>query len=140
MKFLAILFVSVLMLVNTSVAFAAKPRTRSAAITKGSGSVATGYSKAKLSRNTNSVILTFMNLGSVAKTTYTLSYSANGIEQGAVGSLSPGGSPTENRDVYFGTCSHGVCTPHRGIQNATLVVETRLKSGKTNVKRYRIRI
>jgi hypothetical protein len=79
-------------------------------------------------------------LGSVSKITYTLSYTANGIEQGAVGSLIPSGSATDTRDLYFGTCSHGVCTPHRGIQNATLLVETSLKSGRRNIKRYRIKI
>lgn len=120
-------------------AIAAKPRVRSAT-TKSTGAVATGYSKAKLSRNTNSVVLTFINLGSVSKATYTLSYTANGIEQGAMGSVTPSGSGTDTRDVYFGTCSHGVCTPHRGIQNAMLTVETNLKSGKTHVKRYRIKI
>lgn len=119
--------------------FAAKARVR-AAVSKGSGVVTSGYSKAKLSRNTNSVIVTFVNLGSVSKITYTLSYTANGIEQGAVGSLVPSGSATDTRDLYFGTCSHGVCTPHRGIQNATLLVETSLKSGRLNVKRYRIKI
>ncbi len=119
--------------------FAAKARVRTA-VSKASGSVTSGYSKAKLSRNTNSVIVTFVNLGSVSTITYTLSYTANGIEQGAVGSLVPSGSATDTRDLYFGTCSHGVCTPHRGIQNAVLLVETKLKSGKLNVKRYRIKI
>lgn len=130
------LFLSALLL--TPPALAAKPRVKTAA--RSVKSVATGYSKAKLSRNTNSVVVTFLNLHSVSKITYTLSYTANGIDQGAVGSLTPSGSPTDTRDLYFGTCSHGVCTAHRGIQNASLVVETKLKSGKTNVKRYRIKI
>lgn len=118
---------------------AAKPRVRTSGA-KSSGTVATGYSRAKLSRATNSVVVTFMNLGNVSRVTYTLSYTANGIEQGAVGSLVPSGSGTETRDLYFGTCSHGVCTPHRGIRNAVLLVETQLKNGRTNTKRYRIRI
>lgn len=117
---------------------AAKARVRTAT-SKSTGSVGTGYSKAKLSRSTNSVVVTFINLGSVSKVTYTLSYTANGVEQGAMGSLVPSGS-TDTRDLYFGTCSHAVCTPHRGIQNASLLIETKLKSGGTNTKRYRIRI
>jgi hypothetical protein len=56
-----------------------------------------------------------------------------------MGSITPAGS-TDSRDLYFGTCSHGVCTPHRGIQGATLLIETQLKSGKTHVKRYRIKV
>lgn len=118
-------------------ALAAKPRARGTG-TRRVGSVSTGYSKAKLSRGTNSVVLTLFNLTNVAKVTYTLSYTANGIEQGAMGSLVPSGA-TDTRDLYFGTCSHGVCTPHRGIQRAVLLVETQLKSGGTNVKRYKIR-
>lgn len=118
---------------------AAKPRVRTSG-TKSTGTVATGYSKAKLSRGTNSVVVTFINLGNVSRVTYTLSYTANGIDQGAVGSLAPSGSSTDARDLYFGTCSHGVCTPHRGIQNATLIIETQLTSGRTNTKRYKIRI
>ncbi|MEK7073934.1 MAG: hypothetical protein AAB960_01240 [Patescibacteria group bacterium] len=119
--------------------FAARARVRSA-VSKNTGSATTGYSKAKLSRNTNSVVVTFLNLGNVSLVTYTLSYKANGIEQGAMGSLVPSGSSADSRDLYFGTCSHAVCTPHRGIQNASLLVETKLKSGKINVKRYRIKI
>ena len=139
MRFLAILFLSLTAIIFASPTQAAKPRVRSVA-NKNVGAVAAGYSKAKLSRNTNSVIVTFLNLGSVARITYTLSYTANGIEQGAMGSLVPSGSSTESRDLYFGTCSHGVCTPHRGIQKAVLLIETQLNSGKTHVKRYRIKI
>lgn len=141
MKLFVILFLSLLALSNVSPVEAAKPRTPVKPAAKSAVSYgAIGYSKAKLSRNTNSVIVTFMNLGNVSKITYTLSYTANGIEQGAMGSLTPNGNATDSRDVYFGTCSHGVCTPHRGIQNAALLVETRLKNGKTNTKRYVIRL
>lgn len=139
MKIYAYIVLSLMILSFVPQVAAAKPRVKSA-VTKNTGSTATGYSKAKLSRSTNSIALTFVNLGSVSKATYTLSYTANGIEQGAMGSVTPSGSSTEARDVYFGTCSHGVCTPHRGIQNAVLTVETRLTSGKTHVKRYRIKI
>ena len=138
MKYVLILFLLTASLLLAPSAYAAKARTRSSAAA-GSAGAAVGYSKARLSRGTNSVVITFINLSKVAKVTYTLSYTANGIEQGAVGSLTPT-SDTDSRDVYFGTCSHGVCTPHRGIQNAVLLVETQLKNGRTNVKRYRIRI
>jgi len=137
MKFLTLLFLALFLF--TSPVTAAKPRIRTAP-QKSSGAVVTGYSKAKLSRGTNSVVITFLNLGSVSKISYTLSYTANGIDQGAMGSLIPSGSNTDMRDLYFGTCSHGVCTPHRGIQKAVLLVETKLTSGRTNTKRYRIRI
>ena len=139
MKVFIILLLALATLTLIPSVSAAKPRVRTSG-TKSSGAVATGYSKAKLSRSTNSVVVTFINLSNTSRVTYTLSYTANGIDQGAVGSLVPSGAATETRDLYFGTCSHGVCTPHRGVQKAVLLVESQLKSGKTNTKRYRIRI
>ncbi len=98
------------------------------------------YSQAKLSRATNSVVITFLNLGKVAKVTYILSYTASGREQGVVGTIVPTGLATDSRDLYFGTCSHSVCTPHYNIKNATLTITTELTSGATNIKRYRIKV
>lgn len=138
MNLVVLFLVSLSLLIFSPSAHAAKPRVRSTG-TKSTTAVTSGYSKAKLSRSTNSVVVTFVNLTNVSRVTYTLSYTANGIAQGAMGSLVPSGS-TDSRDLYFGTCSHGVCTPHRGIQKATLIIETQLKSGKTHIKRYRIKI
>jgi hypothetical protein len=101
--------------------------------------VSVTYSSAKLSRSTNSIIATFKNLSKVKRIEYALSYSANGISQGVMGSFVPSGQPSENRDLYFGTCSKGVCTPHYGITNATLTVTTTLTSGATHTKRYVIK-
>ncbi len=98
------------------------------------------FSSAKLSRATNSVILNLTNLSQAARVSYTLSYKANGMSQGVVGSIAVAGQATDSRDLYFGTCSKGVCTPHYGIQNASLLVTTTLKSGATNIKRYLIKI
>lgn len=98
------------------------------------------YSRAKLSRPTNSVQVTFMNLDQVSSIDYLLTYRGNGLNQGAGGTVRPSGAGTEARDLYFGTCSHGVCTPHSGISGATLLVTTNLKSGAIHVKRYRIKI
>jgi len=141
MKLIVTLLLTFTIFVLTPQVSAAKVRVRTSTAKVGTSvATTTGYSRAKLSRATNSVILTFQNLGNVTRATYTLSYTANGIDQGAVGSVAPSGSTTDTRDIYFGTCSHGVCTPHRGIQNAVLLVETQLKSGNTNTKRYRIKI
>lgn len=119
---------------------AAKPRVRNVIVKTNKVAAATGYSSARLSRGTNSVIVTFLNLSKVSRVNYTLSYNANGVEQGVVGSLTPDGQTTDSRDLYFGTCSHGVCTAHRSITGATLTIETKLKSGGTHVKRYKIKI
>lgn len=99
-----------------------------------------GYSKAKLSRNTNSVVVTVQNLSNVKSVSYTLAYRSGGTQQGAMGSITPSGAATETRDLYFGTCSHGVCTPHRNISGATLTITAKLNNGKTNTKLYRMKI
>lgn len=97
------------------------------------------YSSAKLSRGTHSVITTFYALPGVAKFDYALSYAANGIPQGVVGAFMPTSGGSESRDLYFGTCSKGVCTPHYGITGATLTVTATLKNGATYIKRYSLR-
>lgn len=95
------------------------------------------YSSARLSRATHSIIPTFYAIAGVAKFDYVLSYSANGIPQGVVGSFVPSGN--ESRDLYFGTCSKGVCTPHYGITNATLTITATTTNGATYIKRYVIK-
>ncbi|MBI4062368.1 hypothetical protein HY410_00445 [Candidatus Gottesmanbacteria bacterium] len=132
----------ILILMATSQVHAAKPR-----VAKSSGGglpaqagkiVGGSYSTARLSRGTNSVIVSFINPSNVSKVSYTLSYLGSGISQGVVGSLTPSGAG-DSRDLYFGTCSHGVCTPHYSIKNARLVITTSLKNGGRNVKLYRIK-
>lgn len=130
------LFLIILVFMLTSEVTAAKPR-----VAKSGGAVKTvggTFSTARLSRGTNSVVVSFINLGNVSKVSYMLSYLGSGISQGVVGSLTPTGA-SDSRDLYFGTCSHGVCTPHYSIKNARLVITTYLKSGGRNVKLYRIK-
>ncbi len=121
---------------TTTPIFAAKKRVRKPATYTKSFS----YSTAKLSRSTNSVIVTFQNLGSVKKVGYELSYTAGGVAQGAMGTVQTAGLVSDVRDLYFGTCSHGVCTPHYNIKNAKLIITTYVASGATNVKLYRIKM
>ncbi len=97
------------------------------------------YSAAKLSRASHSVVVTFNVLPGVTRFDYTLSYAANGIEQGVVGSFVSTGGGNESRDLYFGTCSKGVCTPHYGITGASLTVTATLKGGATYIKQYNIK-
>jgi len=120
--------------------YAAKPRVKKIGTTGTTTASSASYSSAKLSRSTNSVVLTCKNLAKVTKVTYELSYLSNGMSQGAMGSVVSTGQTIDNRDLYFGTCSHGVCTPHTNIKQATLTVRTQLKSGGTNIKLYRIKI
>jgi hypothetical protein len=116
---------------------AAKKRVKAAANKSGTASIS--YSTAKLNRATHSVDLYFQNLSGVSKIKYELSYDAKGIAQGAMGSITPGSS-SDSRNLYFGTCSKGVCTPHSNITGATLSVQMQLKSGGSYTKLYRIKI
>jgi len=134
----AIIFSLLLLLAIVPSVHAAKLRVRK---TGGGGSrIGVSYSSARLSRSTNSIIVTFQNLTTTKRVRYELSYLANGIPQGAMGTVLTAVLVSDSRDLYFGTCSHGVCTPHYNITNATLLITTELISGGTNTKRYRIKI
>lgn len=113
-------------------AHAAKPRVQTRVVT------GTSYSSAKLSSSSRSVIVSFFNLDKVSKISYLLSYAGSGNAQGVGGAISPSGA-ADSRNMYFGTCSKGVCTPHYNIKNASLTVTATLKSGGMNTKRYILR-
>lgn len=85
------------------------------------------------------LLINFSGFSGITSVTYTLTYNANGIAQGAMGTATPetGG---EQREVLFGTCSHGVCRYHTNITNAKLVIDSKLSSGLTVRKPYRIKI
>jgi hypothetical protein len=128
---IAAIIVLILVSAKCQPAYALKKRIRAARAV---------YSSAKLSRGTHSVIPTFYKLPGVAKFDYVLSYSANGIPQGVVGSfVPPAGGGNESRDLYFGTCSKSVCTPHYGISGATLTITATTTGGATYIKRYVIK-
>ena len=118
------------LLTNPQPAYALKKRIRAARAV---------YSSAKLSRGTHSVVVSFNAIPGVTRFDYMLSYKANGIDQGVAGSFIPTGGGSQSRDLYFGTCSHGVCTPHYGITNASLTVTATLRGGATYIKRYVLR-
>jgi hypothetical protein len=97
------------------------------------------YSSATVSPNTHSIVLSLLNLTNVQSVSYELSYSSWDVPQGAMGSILISGQTTDSRDLYFGTCSHGVCTPHYGLSSkASLMVCTSLKNGTEWCKRYNI--
>lgn len=135
-----LLFIGIVLALSLSTpVHAAKPRAQKnpPALTK---KVVAGvsYSSARLSSASRSVIVSFSNLDKVNKISYMLSYTGSGQVQGAGGAITPSGT-TDNRDLYFGTCSKGVCTPHYTIRNATLTVTATLKSGGIRTKRYILR-
>ena len=133
---LAVVFLA-LTILSAHPVLAAKVRVRKPRAVRPAG---ISYSSAKLSRSTNSVILTFLNLSGVSSVSYELGYTAAGIPQGAMGSISVSGQSADTRDLYFGTCSHGVCTTHYNIQNAYILVTTSFTNGTEYIKRYKIKL
>lgn len=131
--FFSIFVLFVLTHVNPSPAYALKKRIRAP---KPAG---VGYTAVRLARPSHSAVITFYPQSNVKRFDYALSYAANGIDQGVMGSFVPSGTAGESRDLYFGTCSHGVCTPHYGITGATLTVTTTLTNGSSYIKRYRLK-
>lgn len=142
LKYLLLIGITVLTLTNAAPVLAAKPRLKKTS-TSAVKSTGVSCSSAKLSRATNSIIVSFINLQNVSKISYELSYTADGIPKGAMGSIAVTGQVTDSRDLYFGTCSHGVCTPDANIYalpKPTLVIRTYLKNGAVNTKRYIIKL
>lgn len=97
-------------------------------------------SSVKFNGGRNGVIISFSGLSNAKSVTYTLSYNTNGIAQGAMGTISNITTSTDTRELLFGTCSGGVCRYHQNITNAKLVITSKLNSGYTTRKTYKIRI
>lgn len=93
----------------------------------------------KLHRDKQALVVSFGNLHTVNSLSYSLTYKTNGQQEGAIGSVSPS-ERNATRELLFGTCSKNVCRYHTRISNAKFEVVAKLKSGKTQTRRYRIRI
>ena len=115
------------------------PHAKTAAKTATAVSSGVGVS-ARLKRNPNTLIVYFSNLNQASNVQYMLSYQAEGVEQGVGGSLPLGGENSTQRELLFGTCSSGVCRYHSGISNARLEVTITTTSGRTIIRRFRIRV
>lgn len=87
----------------------------------------------------NGLRVAFGGLQYATEVSYMLTYETNGKSEGVTGSVKPGEGST-SRDLLFATCSSGVCTNHGKISNMRFEVTSKLKSGKTSIKRYRIRV
>lgn len=91
-----------------------------------------------LRRDRLALNLSFVNLKATKSATYELTYLGSGIDQGVFGSVKP--TESGRRSLYFGTCSHAVCNPHKNIQNMRLTVKFTLNNGQTISKRYKIKV
>ena len=85
------------------------------------------------------VILNFSGLQNASSVSYTLTYTQNNQEEGAIGTLNIKGS-TASQELLFGTCSKNVCRYHTNLSNIKLEVLYTLKSGKKYVKRFKFNI
>ncbi len=88
----------------------------------------------------NGIIISLSGLTNAKSVSYELTYDTNGTPQGAMGTISNITSSADSRELLFGTCSGGVCRYHSGITNARLVITSKLKSGTTTRKSYRLKV
>lgn len=72
----------------------------------------------------NTVIISVSGMdGKMVSVAYELMYESKGITQGVTGkSVEVEGEDTFERDLYLGTCSKNVCTPHLGVSQVNLVL------------------
>lgn len=111
---------------------------KSQAVKKSSGAGISVIPRFRADRR--AVIVNFGNLQNASSVSYTLTYTQNGQEEGAIGTLNLGSSQTASQELLFGTCSKNVCRYHTNISNGKLEVLYTLKSGKKYVKRYRLKV
>lgn len=139
MKKKTIIILVLLALFFPSPSHALKKRVWTAASSSSKASV-NPWVSAKLDRWHQNLILNFGSLNKSSSVSYELTYNGSGTDQGVFGSIDPSKGASVSRTLYFGTCSHNVCTAHKNIVNTRLEVRFKLFTGKTLVKRFRIKV
>jgi len=94
----------------------------------------------RLRADRGALIVYFAGLQRAAMVSYTLTYRSNGIDQGAGGILDQSAGNNVTRELYFGTCSSGVCRAHTDISEMRFEVISELTTGKKTIKRFRVRV
>lgn len=94
----------------------------------------------KLRGDRQALIVYFSNLQNATSVSYSLTYETKGKTEGVAGTIKPAGENSTSRTLLFGTCSAGVCRYHTNITNMRFEVTSKLTSGKTSIKRYRVRL
>ncbi len=135
-KIFLLLVISSWLFVFASPVVAAKKRIRPQ-VSK-PAATSTAISSARLRSDRKALLVTFLNLASYKSIDYTLTYTANEVDQGVQGSVAPLGGTT-SRELEFGTCSKGVCTYHTNILGMRFVITAQTTSGKMVVKKYLIK-
>ena len=85
------------------------------------------------------LLINFSNFNNALSATYSLTYTSNGKTQGVRGTVLAE-TAGEQRELLFGTSSHGVCRYHTNISNARLIIDSKLSSGLIIRKPYRLRV
>lgn len=109
-----------------------KPRQQTAYVSRGV------VSRVRFRPDRLGLLITFSSFDNLSSGRYELIYEADGITQGAGGSILIGDTGT--KEILFGTCSGGVCNFHENITNARLSVVSVLHDGTTILKPYRIKV
>ena len=140
-KYIITSIITLLYLVVPGQVYAAKTRTwtNSTATTKTVTATKPSY-VVKFRADRRAINITMYNIKLASSIAYELTYVGNGIEQGAAGSVLPSEGTSASRLLLFGTCSHAVCSYHKNIQSAKLVISSKMPNGKTYIKRYQIKV
>lgn len=94
----------------------------------------------KFRADRRALLVSFSNFNSsITSVSYLLTYDSAQGAQGGGGAVTAE-SAGSTRELLFGTSSAGVATYHTGLRNARLVIDTKLKSGPTIRKPYRIKV
>lgn len=135
-----LLFFIFFFLVSPGPALAAKKRVWSTQSIKVATTATRPSFSVRFRSDRQALNINFYNLNTASATSYELTYQGNGLDQGVVGTINTTESASANRLLLFGTCSKNVCTYHKNIQNMQLTITSKLNSGKTLIKRYKIKV
>lgn len=120
---------------------AAKPRVWSKTSTVTTTTTATRPTfSVKLRKDHLAINVNFYYLNTANSVSYELTYLGNDNEQGVFGSVLPKEGSSTSRLLLFGTCSKNVCRYHQNIQNMQFKITAKLKSGKTLIKKYKVKV
>jgi len=94
----------------------------------------------QIRKDRRAITVIFNNLSTTTNNDYELTYIGNNIEQGVVGSVKPEEGNYSTRLLLFGTCSHNTCSYHKNVNNTILKTTSKLKTGKTLIKTFKIKV
>ncbi|PIS14423.1 hypothetical protein COT64_02655 [Candidatus Shapirobacteria bacterium CG09_land_8_20_14_0_10_39_12] len=135
----AVFLFSLLFLFGTQPVYAAKKRVWSTQSTAVTTATRPTYS-VKFRSDHRALNVIFNNVSTANSVTYELTYLSGDLDKGVFGSILPKEGNYATRLILFGTCSKTVCTYHKNITNMEFKITAKLKSGKTSIKKYKIKV